>query len=508
MDFPEDHIPFNPGCSHFHQHFDSKDCIPNHIFDPTPPPYHGGWNHLCGKDCANRVSVAQPGVASGLYAPTGPITICPAYCSSTILTGVTSDAYIALKINFKFTNENFNKSIDVVPGRIYTVTFLEDGNIKKCSGRVTNIFKVNSLENDNIYKIKLDCSSDYSNSVVVMKSDQIRDIVQYQKYADEETTISDSIHRGGTTAAAVIKDAIIKDATLDANNNIIGGKIMSGTIENGTTVDGIAEGYNSNNHRINVISGTTNKGIIQRGSIVNAIMRSGDIDGIKDDTTGITEHASVKGIITNAIIINSEVVGGTTTGGTLIDNTINNSTVKDAKVTGEDMLTVGGVTIGNITTNGTTTGGTALGGYAIGTIDGKQYIITDGETTGNLTTTGGTLVGGEIIGGSRIGNMVINAVIKGGTVTGGVTTGGTTTNGTLLPIKSAEMPIVDAVNAQNESVHYSRGSDRHNRIKNAIDNQTTKISNEIKKLRDELDDNPGYVGDDNVTEPEIDSLFH
>lgn len=511
MDFPEDKVPFNPGCSHFHQHLDSKDCIPNHIFDPNPPAYYGTWNHLCGKNCANRVSVAQPGVASGLYAPTGPINICPAFCSSTIMTGVTADAYITLKINFKFTNEQFNKSVDIIPGRIYTITYLEDGNLKKCSGRVKNIFKVNSLENDTIYKIKIDCSSDYSNSVVVMKSDQIRNVVQYQKYAEEESTINESFHRGGTTAAEIIKDAVIINATLDANNNIIDGKIVSGTITNGSTVDGVAEGYNSSNHRINVVHGTTNGGILQKGNIVYGIVRSGDVDGIKDNTTGITEHAKVKGIITNAVIVNSEVIGGTTKNGTIINTTINNSTVKDAKVTGSDMITVGGVTIGNITTNGTTTGGSATGGYAIGTIDGVQYVITDGETTGNLTTTGGVLVGGEIVGGTKLGNMTINAVIKGGTVTGGVTVGGTTTNGTLSPIKAASMPVTSIVNAQNESVHYSRGTDHHKyheQFQKALDEQTTKISDEINKLRDELDDNPGYVGDDNVTQPEIDSLFH
>lgn len=509
MDFPEDKDPFNPGHSHFHQHFDEREMIPNHIFDPNPPAYYGTWNHLCGKDCANRVSVSQPGVASGLYGPTGPINICPAFCTSTILTGVTADAYITLKITFRFTNEQFNKEVIVSPNKIYTITYLEDGNLKKCSGKVTNIFKVNSLENDTIYKIKIDCSSNYSNSVVVMKTDQIRDIVQYQQYAEEETTINESFHRGGTTAAAVLKDAVIINATLDANNNIIDGKIVSATITNGTTVDGVAEGYNSRNHRINVVNGTTNGGIIQKGNILNGVLRSGDVDGIKDDTTGITEHAKVKGIISNAVIVNSEVIGGTTKNGTIIDATINNSTVKDAKVTGEDMVTVGGITIGNITTNGTTTGGSATGGYAIGTIDGRQYILTDGETTGNLTTTGGILIGGEIVGGTRVGNMILNAVIKGGTVTGGITVGGNTTNGSLMPIKAADLPITGMVNAQNESVHYSRGEDDHREeFKKALDDQTAKISNEISKLRDELDDNPGYVGDDNVTQPEIDSLFH
>ena len=510
MDFSEDKDPFNSGHSNFHQHFDAKELIPNHIFDPNPPAYYGTWNHLCGKNCANRVSVAQPGVASGLYGPTGPIHICPAYCASTILTGVTADAYIALKITFRYTNTQFNREVIVSPNKIYTITYLEDGNLKKCSGKVTNIFKVNSLENDNIYKIKLDCSTDYSNSVVVMKSDQIRDIIQYQPYAEEETTINESFHRGGTTAAAVLKDAVIIDATLDANNNIIDGKVVSATITNGNTVDGVAEGYNSNNHRINVVNGNTDGGIIQKGDILNGVLRSGDVDGIKDDITGITEHAKVKGIIANAVIVNSEVIGGTTKNGTIIDTTINNSTVKDAKVVGADMVTVGGITIGNITTNGTTTGGSATGGYAIGTINGNQYIITDGETTGNLTTTGGVLTGGEIVGGTKVGNMILNAVIKGGIVTGGITVGGTTTNGTLLPIKAARLPVTSMVNAQNESVHYSRGTDYHKHreeFQKALDIQTTKISNEINKLRDELDDNPGYVGDDNVTQPEIDSLF-
>ena len=429
-----------PGYRHITEHIEYDRCIPNHIFDPNPPAYNGAGYHF-HETCTNRVSMCQPGIGTGLYGPCGPLNISNASCTASILTAVETKTNIVLTLTFKYTNSSLNNSVDLQAGKIYTVVYIENGTLRKCSGKITNIYKVNSLEEVNIYKIKIDCSSNYSNSVVIIKSDQIRDIKEYHQYAEEDSTIGKSLHRNGTTTAAVLKDVLIENATLDENNNILSGTIISGTIDNGTTINGVAEGYNSNNHKIFVINGTTEKGIIQNGSIISGFVRSGDIDGKKDDKTGIVEQATVKGIITNAIIMNSEVLGGKTYNGTVIDPIIKNSVLKDAEVTGTDMITTGGTTIGNITTGGTTVGGSANGGIAYGMIEGHQFTIEDGITTGKLTTTGGSVVGGQIIGGTQIGNAIINAMIVGGTAIGGTTIGGNTSGGQLIPSKNAVSPV-------------------------------------------------------------------
>ena len=375
-----------PGYRHITEHIEYDRCIPNHIFDPNPPAYHGAGYYF-HETCTNRISMCQPGIGTGLYGPCSPFNISNASCTASILTSVETKTNIVLTLTFKYTNSSLNNSVDLQAGKIYTVVYIENGTLRKCSGKITNIYKVNSLEEDNIYKIKIDCSSNYSNSVVIIKSDQIRDIKEYHQYAEEDSTIGKSLHRNGTTTAAVLKDVLIENATLDENNNILSGTIISGTIDNGTTINGVAEGYNSNNHKIFVINGTTEKGIIQNGSIISGFVRSGDIDGKKDDKTGIVEQATVKGIITNAIIMNSEVLGGKTYNGIVIDPIIKNSVLKDAEVTGNDMITTGGTTIGDITTGGITVGGSASGGIAYGMIEGHHFTIEDGITNGKLTTT-------------------------------------------------------------------------------------------------------------------------
>ena len=437
-----------PGYAHICEHMDFGNCIPNHIFDPNPPQYYGsGWvlNPPDFKTLYNHISNCQPGMTSGLYNPNGPLKICPAKCAATMLTSVSTKTKIVLSLSFTYTNDQFNKTVDIEQGKIYTFTYLENGTIKKCTGLVANIYKVQSIEDDNIYKIKIDCSANYANSVVIIKSDQVRDVYLYQEYIEEDTTIESSLHVNGTTAASVIKDVIIKDASVDAAGNILKGKIIAGTITNGTTVDGVAEGLNSNGHKIHVINSITTGGIIQDGFILYGMLRSGDVDGQKDESTGIIENATVNGIIANCIIVNTEVFNGKTENGEYINPVIENSVVEDAVVTGNDMVTTGGVTIGNITTGGITIGGTATGGTATGTINGIIYHIDNGQTVamsgGQLRTTGGVLTGGTLIGGQKIGNMTIGGVITGGTVTNGKTTGGLSSNGKFYTEAATEIPL-------------------------------------------------------------------
>ena len=441
--------PCPPGYTHILEHMEFGNCIPNHIFDPNPPQYFGsGWvfNPPEFHTLYNQISNCQPGMTSGLYNPNGPLKICPSKCAATMLTGVSTQTKIVLSLTFTYTNDQFNKTVDIEQGKIYTFTYIENGTVKKCTGLVSNIYKVNSIEeNANIYKIKIDCSANYANSVVIIKSDQVRDVVLYQEYAEEDMTIESSLHRNGTTAAAVIKDAIIKDASIDAAGNILKGTMVAGTITNGTTVDGVAEGMNDQNHKVYVINSLTTGGIIQSGFILYGMLRSGDIDGQKNDDTGVIENATINGMIANALIINTEVFGGKTENGEYINPVIEDSIVEDALITGTDMVTTGGITIGNITTGGTTVGGTANGGHASGLKNGIIYHITNGTTVaktgGQLRTTGGVLTGGTLMGGQKIGNMTIGGVITGGTLTGGTTTGGITSGGTFSTEPATEIAL-------------------------------------------------------------------
>lgn len=423
-------------CGHGHgpmpppPHGPGHDCnFINHAFDPNPPAFYGTWNHLYGHDATNKVSVCQPGVESGLYRKNGPLN-CPCGCATMYtLTSVTTKARIVLEVALTYTISDMNKTITISPGEMYTFDYLEDGEMKNCSGKVTNIYKVEELEeNPNLYKIRVDCSTTYNNNVVVFKTDQIRGIQKYYQYALEDNAITNGYHEGGTTIAQLIRDAVVVDAELDAEKNIIKGTIISGILESGMTVDGIVIGTNSSGHDILLTNAQSLGGEISSGMLINGIVRSGDIDGETEEDTGIVTKATIKGIISNVVILNTNVAGVRIPSGkgTVIDPTIEDGILYDAVVSG-DIVTTGGITVGNITTNGTTKGGTAEGGTAYGTIDGTQYSIEGGRTTGDLTTTGAVVVGGTVIGGTKIGNVIYNATVTGGVASNGITTGGTTT---------------------------------------------------------------------------------
>lgn len=460
----------------------SRNChhIENHTFDPNPcgpcgpQAYYGTDNHSQFFDVSHtKASVAMPGVMSGLYNPCGPLNLCCSCGTASILTGVTTTANMYLELEFSYTNSCLNKKIKIEKDGIYTIDYLEDGTIKRCSGKISDIYKVYTVDDkDNIYKITVDCSANYTNNVVVMKTDQIRNISVYTPYADEDTTILNSLHRYGTTIG-MVKNAIVTNATVDKNGNILEGTIIEGIVE-GYTHDGIATGENNNKHTITTINARTYGGHITGGMILNGIVRSGDVDGIVEEGTNITEKATVKGIISNCVIVNTIIEGGKTDQGTIIDPTLQNSIVIDGTITG-DIVTTGGITAGDITTGGITTGGTVVGGTATGTIDDNRYTIEGGVTTGdNLVTTGGVVVGGTIIGGTQIGSVIVGAVIKGGTCTGGTTTGGTTTGGTIIPSKTFETPIAKP----------SRNPD-YNKV-NAAEKTPTDLLNMKKKNIDDL----------------------
>lgn len=446
-------------CSNINRTFDHR--------PPMPPPnpqteaYYGSLESYRPFVDTNQTSNAVPGTCQGLYHPDGPLDIGPAYSIGTFLTEVKTKSNISLSVSFVYNDESANKTVDIEVGKLYAFTYLENTEVKRCCGKVVDLWKVYEDNKYLFYKIKIDCSVDYSNQVVVIKNDQIRGIVKYTPYCLEDTTILNSVHKYGTTVGT-ITNAIVTNATVDANGNIIDGDIVAGVVD-GHTLDGIAKGQNSAYHEIMVTNGDTLNGSIEGGKVITATCRSGDIDGSVEEGTNITVKATVKGTLTNVVVADSTIRGGKTTKGTFLDPELEESVVYNAQITGSDLITTGGITSGNITTGGTTTGGTANGGTATGMIDGKAYTIEGGNTvpkdaSHQLITSGGVVVGGTIIGGVESGNVIIGAVIKGGVVTQGTTVNGKTTGGTIVPSAINPIPITKVIH--NNPDQASLGPDR------------------------------------------------
>lgn len=418
-------------CGHNHNHMGPPhDCNHiNHVFDPKPPAFYGTWHHLYGHDISQRVSLGQPGVQSGLYRKCGPLN-CSCCGKVTMLTGVNTTAKLILTVTLTYSDSSMNKEIDIEPGKLYTIDYLNEGKVCQCTGLVTNIYKISQLdESTNIYKINIDCSTQYAHNMVVIKSDQLRGVVKYQPYYGEDTELSSAWHLYGTTIAQQILDAVIVDAELDKDKNLVKGKIIQGTLQNATTTSGICIGENNLKHEIVLYNASSTGGNVLDGLLVNGIVTGGDIDGEVEEDTGYIIHATVKGNLRNVLLADTKISGAyvSSNNGTLLTPIIEDSRVLNATITGNDMVTTNGITVGNITIHGTTVGGNAQGGTAIGKIDGKDFTILGGTTIGsNMVTTDGIVVGGTIIGGTRVGNAIYGATIQGGVCTRGITTGGST----------------------------------------------------------------------------------
>lgn len=431
----------------------SNDCYDiNHVFDPTPA-YNGGTvgGRCCSDYTTTKNSNITPGQMSGLYRADGPLNIACCQCTPSMILGVDVNQKCTLVVTIKYSDSSMNVSLELEAGKVYAFQYVEDGALKQVTGKLTDIYKTYDCNNNTLFKLAVDSSVDYTTSRTVIKSDQLRGVSEYSKYADQNPTIYNSIHRYGTTTAEVIKDAVVVNAIIDKNGNLIEGTIIDGKI-NGYTVDGLAQGKNDRMVSITVINGQTMNGTITEGQILNGILRSGSVDGEKDPKTEIVSKATVTGTISNVIAINTIVSGGKTSNGTIINPVINNSILTNGVITGEDMVTTGGITVGDITTGGTTKGGIGEGGVATGCINGKQFTIEGGKTTGNLVSTGGTLVGGTIIGGTKVGRTIVNAVIKGGVYSNGVTTGGNTSEGVITASKADTTPIAKNAGRANTSM--------------------------------------------------------
>lgn len=424
----------------------------NESFSPIPPPVYGTpHQYLRGDSPANRSSVGIPGVGTGLYHPYGPIDIRPSF-GANMLTNIKVEPKLSLNIELQYTNKSLNTSIIIEPGKLYSVMYIEDGVIKQCAGRLSNIYRVDTLDpKERIYKLNFDCSVEYSNMVVTIKSDQIRYIQDYIPYVFEDHSIDNSEHRYGSTSAEAIEEVVIEDAIIDESNNIIMGTIVSGLITKGITVDGIACGVNKANHKIYLKHAKTFGGDLKDGKIIHGTLQTGNVINGSIQKNGITMNAKITGTIRNATITGSVVIGGKTRDGKIFNPVITKPVIKDAIITGRDMITVDGITNGNITTGGTTYNGEITGGIASGIIGGGYYTITNPviKPSGgkiSIVTTGGTVTGGEITGGEQVGELFIGTRVIGGVLNGGtsITEGITVEPGPtseLIPVKPSDVTL-------------------------------------------------------------------
>lgn len=404
------------------------------------------------------------GMMYGLYKPDGPLSVYPhnKCCGNqSFLTSIVCTANTVLNMTFNYTDTTIIRNVKLEIGNIYTIDYLDNGNVIRISGKITSIDKIytqrpslcesanNNITSD-VYNIAIDASSNYATNKIIISSDQIRNAVAFIPYAEEDTTILNSEHDYGTTVG-LIENAIITNATIDSANHIVEGTIINGDISDGTTCDGLAFGVNSSGHNITTIYGTTIKGHISTGYMLSGNLRSGSTEG-GTGQDGMMVGVTIKGTVSDVVIINTTVIGGKTTNGKVIDPTIYGSTVIGAIITGDDIVTTNGITIGDITTGGISVGGTGTGGSASGTIENRLFNIENGITkpsiNSELSTVGGIVTGGQIIGGVKVGNAIMGAVIKGGTVTQGTTTGGDTSNGKLIPVANNITPISKNINTQ------------------------------------------------------------
>jgi len=436
--------PFGPPPPPPPNYPDGDCCAHGHMY-PPPNPYTAAWYYGFRPWLDPRnTGTAVPGMNYSLYHPDGPLVLGNAFNTGTTLLEVRCESNMSLTLNFSYSDPSQDKSVDLKVGEVYSVSYLENAQLHRCVGKVTDIWKVYGTDNKtSYYKIKIDCSVEYTNKTIIIKNDQIRSLVKYVPHADEDTTLESSVHNFGTTVG-MIKNALIDKATVDSNGNLLEGQIIAGEID-GYTLDGIANGTNSKGTQIMVYNGQTYGGVIEKGTIISGVVRGGSTDGQLDPKTNITSKAIVKGAtIEAAVIVNTSVKGGKTSKGTFLNAELD-GIVYNATITGDDMVTVGGITEGNITTGGTTTGGTGKGGTATGLIDGSPYSIEGGDTNPKsgkkLITTGGVVVGGTIIGGIQSGNVIVGAVVKGGVLTKGTTINGVTTKGVIIPGAKSPIPI-------------------------------------------------------------------
>lgn len=459
----------------------------NRMFDPNPPAYYGTWNNTHKFNTTNRVAMTQPGVCTGLYHHDGPLH-CDHCGKITTLLGVSTTAKIILTLNFDYTGDT-TYSIDIEPGKIYTIQYVEDGVLLTKTGIVVDIYKVDGINDINSpYKIKLDCSKNYTNDIAIINTYNIRAAKEYSEKEEINLELKNIIHLDSTIVANKIVETELTNVVFK-DDRIVSAKIKKGILINSTNNHGIIKAVNNDQKEITLIHSKSFNGLVVSGTIKNANMLDIKIEGaINDDNGTLVEAIKLVGTITNVVIENANIVDPRVETSdidinNIIEPVIYDAIVSDAVISGEDMVTIGGITIDNITTGGTTYGGIANGGVSIGNINNEPFTIIDGVTKyeksyndnyrnisncgfinnpssdcnckrdhskgmsihGNLIdikdenefkdkliTTNTTVVGGKIIGGVKKGNIIYNAIIKGGIASNGITLNGVTREGTLL----------------------------------------------------------------------------
>lgn len=372
---------------------------------------------------------------------------CPCTCNTVKLyvTDVQVSASYSLTLTIKYSDGS-DDTVVLEKGKKYKFTYLDSGTVYQLVGVITGVGKVSesaafcdcecNCSSSADYLIQVDSSTNYSSSVVTIRTSNLRGISYYTEYEDEDTSIDNATVRGATVAGT-INNIRIKNATVDEDGNITAGIIVGGVLaETGTIIDGgSVTGYNKNNHLITLLNAQCHNGTIINGTVIAGVAKTINVSNGASDNNGHLINCDVVAPTAKIVAVDCDVNNAVSVSGTVIDPILNDSIVVGGTRYGTDMVTVGGLVVGDMCYGGKVTGGVLYGGTASGLIDGTSYTIFDGETTGGYTVKA-SVKGGKVVGGKQVGDTIIGAVVYGGTAINGTTTGGVTKIGASGYIKA------------------------------------------------------------------------
>lgn len=375
-------------------------------------------------------------------------------------------------------------SVKVEIGNKYVIKYIQNGELIQVVGIVTAIGDTGTTISANCpcstvdYILQIDCSTINNSSVINIRASMIREISLYNgtEGLTNEIPVSTT---NGATSFGTFNNIIINNATIDNNGNLTAGTIVNAKFTENTSaaIGGCSTGVNSQNTNINVYNGITTGGTMTGGKVLSGKVYSPICEGgIAND--GLLTGCTVKANEGKLVVLDSQIYNGSTTDGIIFIPTFDESIVNDGTRSGSDMVTYGSTVFGLKAYGGSTSGGVLYGGIAMGTIDGIQFTIENGETTGG-TTMRAIVNGGKVVGGSVVGATTIGAVVYGGTAEGGTTVGGTTVlgaNGIIKPASGLVVPNGLANPVNDFAQFFEKDIDeliiwwKHNRIESNLSN--------------------------------------
>jgi hypothetical protein len=345
--------------------------------------------------------------------------------------GVKETRMLKLTITY---SDGTKKEVDITTGNKYTIRYVEAGSLHQVSGIITGIGQVGTASTckcpcDNTdYILQVDCSTEGMSNVLNIRTSTIRYIGLYNELFGVDVNMVNA-KTYGATANGLFKDILIKDATIDGNGNVTAGTVVSATALEDTSIalGGVGMGVNKDQKSVTIfnpqsIGGTLVAGKVMAGELINPIAEGGK------SGNGELEGSLVKAKEGRLFVVDADIVGCKTIDGVAFNPVIQSSIVTGGERSGIDMTTLGASVFGVKAHGGTSTGGKVYGGTAIGEINGVQFTIEDGITTGGATVKG-IVTDGIVDGGKLIGKSIVGSIIRGGKNTGGVSTGGVTVLG-------------------------------------------------------------------------------